>query len=50
MELMGMPHRVVISDRGIKAGTFEYKSRTDSEKRDIDAQGACEYLLTTIRG
>jgi prolyl-tRNA synthetase len=50
MELMGMPHRVVISDRGIKAGTFEYKSRTDSEKRDIDTQGACEYLLTTIRG
>jgi len=50
MELMGMPHRVVISDRGIKAGTFEYKSRTDSEKRDIDALGACDYLLTTIRG
>jgi len=50
MELMGMPHRVVISDRGIKAGTFEYKGRTDSEKQDISSQDTCEYLLTKIRG
>lgn len=49
MELMGMPHRVVISDRGIKAGTFEYKGRTDSEKQDISTEGACEYLITKAR-
>ncbi|MEH6444256.1 MAG: proline--tRNA ligase [Oceanospirillaceae bacterium] len=48
MELMGMPHRLVISDRGIKAGTFEYKGRTDAEKQDISSQGACEYLLAQI--
>ncbi len=49
MELMGMPHRVVISDRGIKAGTFEYKGRCDTEKQDISSTDACEYLVEKIR-
>ncbi|MEM7379010.1 MAG: His/Gly/Thr/Pro-type tRNA ligase C-terminal domain-containing protein, partial [Pseudomonadota bacterium] len=31
MELIGLPHRVVLSDRGLEAGTFEYKARTGSE-------------------
>lgn len=49
MELMGMPHRVVISERGIKAGTFEYKGRTDSEKQDIDSQGSFDFLMAKIK-
>ena len=49
MELMGMPHRVVISDRGIKAGTFEYKGRTDAEKQDISIENVCDNLLNKIR-
>ncbi|OUS23203.1 proline--tRNA ligase ['Osedax' symbiont bacterium Rs2_46_30_T18] len=49
MELMGMPHRLVISDRGIKAGTFEYKGRTDEEKQEITTQGACNFLIEKIR-
>ena len=49
MELMGMPHRLVISDRGIKAGTFEYKGRTDEEKQDISTQGTCSFLIEKIR-
>ena len=38
MELIGVPHRVVVSERGIAAGTFEYRHRrgTDSENLDID--------------
>lgn len=35
MELVGIPHRVVISDRGIAAGTLEYKGRRDEDKQDI---------------
>ena len=35
MELTGIPHRLVISDRGIKNGTLEYKGRSDSENQDI---------------
>ncbi|MBN0986605.1 proline--tRNA ligase [Amphritea pacifica] len=35
MELMGIPHRIVISDRGLEAGTLEYKGRRDAEKQEI---------------
>ena len=31
MELIGIPHRVVIGERGLKEGQFEYKGRTDAE-------------------
>lgn len=35
MELIGIPHRIVMSDRGLEAGTVEYKGRKDSESSDI---------------
>ena len=35
-ELIGIPHRVVVSDRGIDAGTLEYKGRRDSENSQIE--------------
>ena len=31
MELIGVPHRVVIGERGLKDGLFEYKGRSDAE-------------------
>ena len=37
LELLGIPHRVVISDRGLKKGELEYKGRTDA-KAEIFAQ------------
>jgi prolyl-tRNA synthetase len=35
MELIGIPHRVVISERGLAAGTFEYRRRNESENRAL---------------
>lgn len=35
-ELIGIPHRVVVSDRGIEAGTLEYKGRRDTENSQIE--------------
>ena len=35
-ELIGIPHRIVISDRGLEAGTLEYKGRRDRESRNIE--------------
>ena len=35
MELIGVPHRVVLSDRGLGAGEFEYKGRRDEEARQL---------------
>ena len=35
IELIGIPHRVVISERGLAAGTFEYRARRDAESRNV---------------
>jgi len=36
MELIGVPHRVVVSERGIAAGTFEYRHRRATEAENLD--------------
>lgn len=35
MELIGIPHRIVISERGLAAGTVEYRSRRASESQNV---------------
>ncbi len=35
MELIGIPHRIVVSERGLAAGTFEYRKRNESENQSI---------------
>lgn len=35
MELIGIPHRIVISDRGLSEGVLEYKGRRDSESQNL---------------
>lgn len=35
LELTGIPHRIVIGEKGLDAGTFEYKGRRDSESVNI---------------
>lgn len=39
MELIGIPHRVVVSERGLAAGTFEYRARSASEAESLDRGG-----------
>ena len=34
-ELIGIPHRVVVGDRGLDNGTVEYRHRRDSESSDV---------------
>ena len=36
LELTGIPHRIVIGEKGLDAGTFEYKGRRDSESVQLD--------------
>jgi prolyl-tRNA synthetase len=36
IELIGIPHRVVVSGRGLEAGTFEYRARTAAESENLD--------------
>jgi prolyl-tRNA synthetase len=35
MELIGIPHRIVLSERGLGAEQFEYKGRRDAESQDL---------------
>jgi prolyl-tRNA synthetase len=35
LELIGIPHRVVVSERGLVAGTLEYRRRNESDNRAI---------------
>jgi len=46
IELIGIPHRVVISERGLAAGTFEYRARRASEAENL---GREELLAKLIR-
>ena len=44
MELTGIPHRFVVSDRGLAAGTLEYKGRRDADKQDLNIEEALPFL------
>ena len=44
MELIGIPHRLVFSERGLDNGTLEYKGRCDAESIDIPLARTIEFL------
>ncbi len=44
LELMGVPHRLVIGDRGLDNGELEYKGRRDSEATMIPADKIVDFL------
>ena len=44
IELIGIPHRIVVSERGLSAGTFEYRSRRAEESENLDRQALLERL------
>ena len=44
IELIGIPHRVVVSARGIGSGTFEYRARTATGPEQLDRQSLMERL------
>jgi prolyl-tRNA synthetase len=48
MELIGIPHRLVVSDRGLDAGTVEYKARTEQESIEIPFAEAIDFLKARL--
>jgi len=44
MELIGIPHRIVLGDRGLENGMVEYRGRTDQENVDIPLQDIIQHL------
>jgi prolyl-tRNA synthetase len=47
-ELIGIPHRVVIGDRGLARGDFEYRHRRDSDSRDLKREEVLELLTESL--
>jgi len=42
IELIGIPHRVVVSERGLAAGLFEYRARSASESEQLTREALLE--------
>ena len=43
-ELIGVPHRVVVGERGLKEGKFEYKGRRDADATMVPADEMAQVL------
>ncbi|HEX4870157.1 MAG TPA: proline--tRNA ligase, partial [Moraxellaceae bacterium] len=48
-ELIGIPHRIVVGEKGLDAGTLEYKGRRDAESRDIARGEVLEFLKGVVK-
>jgi prolyl-tRNA synthetase len=47
-DLLGIPHRLVLGERGIEAGTIEYKHRRAQEPEDVARDGILGKLLRAV--
>ncbi|WP_411832950.1 proline--tRNA ligase [Pseudoxanthomonas mexicana] len=45
IELIGIPHRVVVSERGLAAGTFEYRARAAENAENLDRETLVSRLI-----
>ncbi len=50
MELIGIPHRIVIGDRGLKQGQFEYQGRRDKAAQPIAVDNAADTIKKLVCG
>lgn len=48
-ELIGIPHRIVIGDRGLKAGKVEYQARKDTEATEMAIDKVVSYMCTLLK-
>ena len=49
MELIGIPQRIVISERSLKEGTLEYKGRRETESQHIAIEQALDVISSQLR-
>jgi prolyl-tRNA synthetase len=49
-ELVGIPHRLVIGERGLSAGKLEYRHRRETESTEISAADAVAYIRHKLNG
>ena len=49
MELVGIPHRIVIGDRGLKENNVEYQARTDKEAQSVALDAIVGLVLERVQ-
>jgi len=49
-ELIGVPHRVVFGDKGLKEGVAEYQGRRDAEATKVPATDVLAHVLGQLKG
>jgi prolyl-tRNA synthetase len=47
-ELLGIPHRLVVSERGLEAGRLEYRHRRDSASTEFPAGEALDFMRARL--
>ena len=50
MELIGIPHRIVVSDRGLNEGNLEYKGRDQSEAEVLPLADIHDFIAQRLKG
>jgi prolyl-tRNA synthetase len=50
MELIGIPHRIVIGEKSLANGMLEYKGRTDKDKTEIALENIVTFITEKING
>ena len=48
IELIGIPHRIVVGDRGLENGSVEYRHRRASDNQSIALDQLTEFLKSTV--
>jgi len=48
MELIGIPHRLVLGERGLDAGTIEYQGRRDSESQNLPLSDIVAFMQSQL--
>jgi prolyl-tRNA synthetase len=43
-ELLGIPHRIVVGDKGLERGALEYKARAGGDGADVPVASVVQFL------
>jgi prolyl-tRNA synthetase len=47
-ELLGIPHRVTVGERGLEAGKLEYRNRRDTESQEFPLENALAFVRSKL--
>jgi len=48
-ELLGIPHRLVLGERGLEAGSCEYRHRRAADSQDLPLDSAAAFIKAQLR-